>query len=195
MTPELILASTSPYRRQLLDRLGIPFRCVSPGIDEDDAKRRISDPEALVQQLAVAKSQAVARQSPGAVVIGSDQTATIDGEILGKPGSPEKAVEQLERLVGRTHELLTAICIVRQCDNRQLIHLDRTRLTMRPLSRSELERYVALDQPTDCAGSYKIEAAGITLFERIETADFTAITGLPLIATVTMLRETGIVIP
>lgn len=193
--PDLILASTSPYRRELLERLGVPFRCVSPGVDEDVVKQQVPDPTALALQLAIAKARAVANQYPNAVVIGSDQLATFDNHILGKPGLHERAIEQLEQLRGRTHELLTAVCITRLCDNRQLTHLDRTSLTMRPLNRFELERYVTLDKPTDCAGAYKIEASGIALFEKIETADFTAITGLPLIAVVTMCRDFGIAVP
>ncbi|HEX6986695.1 MAG TPA: nucleoside triphosphate pyrophosphatase [Planctomycetaceae bacterium] len=195
MSPDLILASTSPYRRALLERLGVAFRCVPPGVDEDAMKRETADPVRLAERLAAAKADAVAARFPEAVVIGSDQLAAIDGEVLGKPGTPDRAVDQLERLAGRTHELVTAVCVLRRSDGARRAHVDRTRLSMRPLSREELARYVALDAPTDCAGAYKIESAGIALFERIETEDFTAITGLPLIATVRMLREFGIAVP
>jgi septum formation protein len=192
---ELILASTSRYRRTLLERLGLAFRCEAPGVDEEAIQRLSSEPVALAQRLAFEKAAAVASRFPDAIVIGSDQLATIDGEILGKPGTIEKAVEQLERLAGRTHELITAVCVMRIADGQHREHTDVTRLTMRPLDRDAFSRYVALDRPTDCAGSYKIEAAGVSLFAKIETDDFTAITGLPLIATVRMLEELGIQTP
>ena len=193
MAPDLILASTSPYRRALLERLGIAFRCVAPGVDEDTAKAETSDPAALAERLACAKAEAVAARFPQSVVIGSDQVAAVDGDVLGKPGDRERSVDQLSRLAGRTHDLITAVCVLRGGERRT--HLDRTRLAMRPLAREAIIRYVMLDDPTDCAGSYKIESAGIALFERIETADFTAITGLPLIALVAMLKEFGIDVP
>lgn len=192
---DVVLASTSPYRRALLQRLGLPFRCVAPGVDEDAFKREITDPATLALRLAVAKAESVAARFPGSVVIGSDQLAAIDGDILGKPGTTGDAAVQLERLAGRTHELVTSLCVLRQSDGLRRTHTDRTRLTMRPLSRDELARYVALDDPTDCAGSYKIESAGVALFHRIETDDFTAITGLPLIALSRLLRDFGISVP
>jgi len=192
---ELILASTSPYRRALLERLGLTFRCEAPGVDEEAIKRLFPDPIALAQRLALEKAAAIASRFPDAIVIGSDQLATIDGEILGKPATPEKAVAQLERLSGRTHELVTAVCVMRQAAGQLREHTDVTRLTMRSLDRDSLARYVALDRPTDCAGSYKIESAGVSLFANIETDDFTAITGLPLIATVRMLAEFGMQVP
>lgn len=195
MSPELILASTSAYRRSLLERLGQPFHLVPPDVDEDDAKHAIADPVALAERLAVLKAESVAVRFPDAVVIGSDQLATIDGAVLGKPGSIANAVDQLERLAGRTHELVTAVCVLRASDGQRRQHTNLTRLTMRNLSRDELSRYVAFEAPTDCAGSYKIESAGIALFDRIETADFTAITGLPLMALTRLLGEFGITIP
>lgn len=194
-SPELILASTSPYRRALLERLRRPFRCEAPGVEEEAFQQLLTDPVALAQRLAREKAVAVAQRSPNAIVIGSDQLATIDGEILGKPGTMENAVAQLERLAGRTHELVTAVCVMRLADGMTREHTDVTRLTMRPLDRAALNRYVASDAPTDCAGSYKIESAGISLFAKIETADFTAITGLPLIALVEMLRAFGVAVP
>lgn len=192
---ELILASTSLYRRQLLERLGLTFRCEAPGVDEEAIQRLIPEPVPLAQRLALEKAAAVAHRFPDAIVIGSDQLATIDGEILGKPGTAENALAQLERLAGRTHELITSVCVIRHADRLKCEHTDITRLTMRNLDRKALKRYIALDRPTDCAGSYKIEAAGISLFAKIETADFTAVTGLPLIATVQMLAEFGIQAP
>lgn len=193
MPPELILASSSAYRRALLERLGIPFRCETPPVWEEDFKALGLAPAALAGELARVKAESVARLYSDVVVIGSDQLATIDGHILGKPGTVENAVEQLALLAGRTHELITAVCLIGPA--RSIFLKNVTRLTMRSLSREQLARYVARDQPLDCAGSYKIEAAGITLFERIETDDFTAITGLPLIQLTTALGEMGIRLP
>jgi septum formation protein len=195
MAVDLILASTSAYRRALFERLGLTFRCEAPGVDEDAFKSEIAEPIALAERLAFEKADAVARRSPHAIVIGSDQLAMIDGEILGKPGSAENAVAQLARLSGRTHVLVTAVCVLRHSDGMRREHTDVTRLTMRSLDREALSRYVSLDMPTDCAGAYKIESAGVALFSRIETADFTAITGLPLIAVVRMLDECGVCVP
>ena len=190
---ELILASTSPWRRELLARLGLPFTCEDPAVDEDAWKSRLSDPRELAITLAREKARAVAAGHPAAGVIGGDQLACIDGTILGKPGTSERAVEQLAQLAGRTHELITAICVCHGGQERE--HLDVTRLTMRPLDRAALGRYVAADNPTGCAGSYMLEQRGITLFEQIDSADHTAITGLPLIALTGLLTELGFEIP
>ena len=191
MQSELVLASTSRYRAALLERLQIPFQSVAPDVNEAEVKDALGDPLEIAEQLAAAKAVSVAERFPDAIVIGSDQVATIDGRILDKPGGVEGAIEQLGFLSGRAHELITAVCVVRRIDGEVRTHVDRTRLTMRPLSRGEIARYVALDVPLDCAGSYKIESAGIALFERIATEDFTAITGLPLMAVVRILREFG----
>lgn len=195
MHSELILASTSIYRKVLLGRLGLPFRCVAPGVDEDDLKQECLEPADLAERLAAAKAEAVARRFPQSVVIGSDQLATIDGEVLGKPGTQIRAVEQLQRLAGRTHDLITAVCVMRLADGFRRNHADRTRLTVRKLGHDEILRYVTGENPVDCAGSYKIESAGIALFDRIESDDFTAITGLPLITLVSILRDFGYHVP
>ena len=192
--PKIILASTSKYRKALVERLGLSVECIAPGVDEEACKAEIPDPLALARHLALAKALAVAEKQPDAVVIGADQLATIDGLILGKPGTFENAVSQLETLAGRTHTLVTAMSIIGPGGEMQS-HLDLSQLTMRPLTRPELEKYVERDQPIDCAGSYKLEAAGIALFERIQTEDHTAITGLPLVALVTILRSLGVAIP
>lgn len=190
---ELILASTSTYRRDLLARLAIPFTAVAPGVDEAAVQRAGLAPRGLAEALARAKARAVAAAHPGAVVIGSDQLAAVDGEILGKPGAPEAAEAQLLRLQGRAHELITAVAV---CHPGGLLeHTDVTRLVMRPLSREEIRRYVDADRPLDCAGSYKLEAHGITLFSAIESRDHSAVTGLPLIAVTTLLRELGFALP
>lgn len=190
---ELILGSTSPYRRALLERLRLPFRCERPRCDEEALKRPDLSPQALAEMLAEAKAVSVAAEFPRAVVIGSDQVAACDGRILGKPGTAAKAVEQLLLLSGREHQLITAMVVI--ADGRVLRHTDVTRLTMRRLDRAALERYVAADAPLDCAGSYKLEQLGICLFDRIDSADQSAITGLPLLALTRMLGSLGFAIP
>lgn len=187
----LILASTSPYRRQLLQRLGLPFEVVAPGVDESayaglEALR-------LTETLAEAKTKAVAARFPDAVVIGSDQVAALDRTILGKPGTAAQAEAQLAALAGRTHTLYTSVAIVSGATI--LRHTDVTRLTMRALDSEAIARYVAHDQPLDCAGAYKLEQQGIALFERIESADQSAIQGLPLLAVVKMLDQLGLRVP
>ncbi len=189
----VILASTSPYRKAQLESLRIAFEALDPGVDEADLKRTVSHPRELAIGLAVAKAEAIARQDAEAVVIGGDQLVSFEGEILGKPGAPENAVEQLLRLAGHCHELVTAVAISHQGKTRT--HLDQTRLWMRDLDRAAAERYVAADRPLDCAGAYKIESLGIALFERIESSDHTAITGLPLMAVSKLLNDLGIPIP
>ena len=190
---ELILASTSPYRRALLDRLGVTFRCVDPGVDEGEFKSRELDPVALAEALASAKAQAVGLHDPDAVVIGSDQVATIDGLVLGKPGTIEAAESQLASMSGREHRLITSVAISWAGTVR--MHTDVTTLRIRSLSAAEIRRYVEADRPIDCAGSYKIESRGIALFESIDCRDQTAIVGLPLMATTTILRGLGFAIP
>jgi septum formation protein len=190
----LVLASTSVYRRQLLARLGLTFEVAAPSCDEEALKDASLAPAALAAYLAREKARSVAERFPGAHILGSDQVVEIDGEILGKPGSPERAVAQLMKLAGRAHRLITAYALV--CPGGALIeHVDVQVLHMRALSQDELARYVSVDKPLDCAGSYKIEALGIALFERIEGADFTAIMGLPLVALTSSLRAEGFVVP
>ncbi|MFO0903580.1 MAG: nucleoside triphosphate pyrophosphatase [Pirellulales bacterium] len=189
LTLDLLLASTSPYRRALLARLGLPFRVRAPLCDEESLKAAALSPRELAEHLAFAKADSLAWQEPQATIIGSDQLATFDGRILGKPGSFDAAVEQLLSMSGRPHQLITAFVVLHQAVARR--HTDVATLQMRRLTRAEIERYVAADQPFDCAGAYKLEERGITLFERIESADHSAITGLPLIALTTTLRELG----
>jgi septum formation protein len=197
MPSTLILASTSRYRRALLERLGVPFTAVAPACDEDALKDPRLAPQALAEFLAEAKAASIARQQPAAVVIGSDQLAAVEvagaWTILGKPGTATKAVDQLALLSGRTHVLITAMVVAR--GNERWRHTDITRLTMRQLDRPALERYVAADQPLDCAGAYKLECRGITLFETIDSADASAITGLPLLALTRILAGLGYAIP
>jgi len=191
--PDLILASTSRYRQELLGRLGVPFRALPPDCDEDAYKARGYSPRGLAEVLAVAKAESLRAAHPDAVILGSDQVPTIDGEVLGKPGSREGAVEQLCRLAGRTHLLITAMAIVHP--GGVLRHTDVARLTMRPLTREQIERYVAADEPVDCAGAYRLEQRGIALFSSVDAADHTAIIGLPLIALAGMLAGLGYPLP
>lgn len=191
--PRLILASTSRYRRALLERLGLEFQQEAPGVDEERLKAVVDDPRELAEQLARAKAAAVAERFPDAVVIGSDQVGALGNERLDQPGNAERAAAQLARLSGRTHELITAVCL--RHGSKEWCHTDVARLTARSLSPTAIERYVALDDPLDCAGSYKLERAGIALFERIECADHSAITGLPLIWVVGQLRDLGFTLP
>lgn len=194
MTPKrLILASTSPYRRTLLERLGLAFETFAPNVNEDALKPLFDGPLETAEGLAFEKARSVAEREPGAVVIGSDQVLAFRGRIFGKPGTVERALEQLRMLSGEAHELITALVV---CSDEGVIrYADRTRLYMRALGPAEIARYVEADRPVDCAGSYKLEARGVALFDRIESADQTAITGLPLIALTTMLRSLGFQVP
>jgi septum formation protein len=189
----LILASTSPYRRALLARLNVPFEAIAPAIDEDSLKDESLGPQAMAEMLALAKARSLQSQYPQAVIIGSDQTCACDGRILHKPGHRAGACEQLAQLAGKTHELITAV-VVQHAETSHR-YTDITRLTMRTLSRSEIERYVDADQPYDCVGAYKLEQHGIALFETIDSRDHTAIIGLPLMAVAKILRMCGIAVP
>ena len=189
----LVLASTSPYRRALLERLGLPFRCRSPDCDEGALQGRLADPITLAETLACEKAESVARIEPAGVVIGGDQVVECEGRILGKPGSIERAVDQLSRLQGRAHRLVTAMAV--WSEGRMIRHTDLTTLVMRPLTHAAIERYVIAELPLDCAGAYKLESRGIALFERIETEDHTAVTGLPLVALASILIRLGFELP
>jgi septum formation protein len=191
--PDLVLASTSTYRRALLERLGVPFRALAPLVDEEALKEPSLSPVALAGLLARAKAESLADVERDSVVIGGDQLVAFEGRIFGKPGDAVGAIEQLLMMAGRPHELVTAVAVWHR--GRTIEHTDVTTLWMRPLTRDEVERYVAADRPFNCAGGYKLEERGITLFERIESADHTAITGLPLIAVTTILRRLGLAIP
>jgi septum formation protein len=191
--PRLVLASTSPYRRELLARLGVPFECIAPGADE--APRPGESAQCLSQRLAALKAESVAALHGDAIVIGSDQVALRGSETLGKPGSVERCIEQLENSSGRDVEFLTAVHVVNGPARTSESHMDRTLVRFRRLSRAEIERYVAADRPLDCAGGFKAESLGIALFERIESADPTGLTGLPLIWLAHALRRAGIAVP
>jgi len=184
----LILASTSVYRRELLDRLGVPYQALPHRVDERAEAPVGRSPDEIALHLAFAKARSLADGS--AHVLASDQLVDLDGTVLGKPGSEAAAIEQLRHMSGRTPRLLTAVALAHP-DGRVETTLDLCRLTMRPLEDEEILRYVQADQPLDCAGSYKIERLGIALFSRIEGEDFTAITGLPLITVARLLRQAG----
>lgn len=188
--PALILASTSPYRRELLARLRLPFDVLAPGVDEAALAREA--PTELARRLARAKAEAVAKQRPGAVVIGSDQVCELDGEAIGKPGTHERAVAQLQRLSGRQAVFHTAVCVLRHDRRYEGGALVPVRVLFRRLGAHEIEHYLRAEQPYDCAGSAKCEALGIALVEAIESDDPTALVGLPLIATARLLREAGV---
>ena len=191
--PHFILASTSSYRRDLLKRLGISFSCVKPLIDEEKEKDPNLGPRELAEHLAYLKAKSL-KDLPvhkGDFVLGGDQLVWCDGRILGKPGTRPNAVEQLRFMSGKTHELITAIMLFTP-SGAQIPYTDITRITFKNLSHQQIDRIVDLDQPMDCAGAYKMEAHGIALVEKIESEDFNAIQGLPLIALSRMLNSCGL---
>jgi len=190
--PPLILASSSPARGRLLLRLGIDFLQDDPRLDEEPWKALGLQPRELVAQLAQAKAEAICEHHPGALVLGADQVVSFEGDILGKPGSATAAIEQLQRLQGTSHELITGLALVDgrtgTCRTEVMTHQVR----LRTLGQAAIERYVQKDQPEGCAGSYKVESLGITLFESVEGPDYTGIIGLPLTAVTRLLVEAGI---
>ena len=188
--PELILASTSRYRRELLERLHIPFRALSPETDETPLPGEA--PAALAERLALAKARALAARFPDAVVIGADQVADVDGRALGKPGDHARAVEQLRTMSGRTIVFQTALAVVRASAGLAEVRRVPVPVRFRTLVDAEIEFYLRTEQPYDCAGSAKCETLGIALLEAIESDDPTALIGLPLIATCTLLRAAGL---
>jgi septum formation protein len=189
-TPRLILASTSRYRRELLQRLRLPFEVVAPLTDETPLPAET--PAALALRLALAKAQAVAALHPGAVVIGSDQVADLDGQAIGKPGNHERATEQLRMMRGRRVVFQTGVAVVRSDTGYAQAMLAPVTVSFRNLSDAEIEHYLRTEQPYDCAGSAKCETLGIALLDAIDSDDPTALVGLPMIRTCRMLREAGI---
>ena len=189
----LILGSTSRYRRELLTRLQVPFECIPPEVDETPQPNE--SPRDLALRLALAKAQAVAQQHPEAIVIGSDQVADLAGQPLGKPGNHARAVAQLQRMRGQTVVFQTALAVVCKATQFAQTDLSAVRVRFRDLSDAEIERYLRLEQPYDCAGSAKSEGLGIALLEAIDSDDPTALIGLPLIRTCRLLRAAGLVLP
>ena len=191
---QLILASTSVYRRELLQRLRLPFAVARPEVDESALPGET--PQALAIRLAAAKAQAVAGHYDGTDcwILGSDQVAECDGRALGKPGARAAAIAQLTAMSGRVVRFHTALCLAHP-DGRQWADYDETCVQFRPLDAAEIERYVDAEQPFDCAGSFKSEGLGIALFDAIDNRDPTALIGLPLIATARLLRQAGFKLP
>lgn len=187
---QLVLGSTSAYRRELLQRLRVPFTVAAPDVDETPQPGE--PPLALARRLALAKARAVAAQHPDCVVIGSDQVADLDGEPLGKPGTHERAVAQLQKMRGKTVVFQTAVAVVCQASGFQQEDVAPVRVVFRDLSDAEIENYLRAETPYDCAGSAKSEGLGIALLESIDNDDPSALVGLPLIRTSRMLRAAGI---
>ncbi len=189
MSRELVLASTSPYRRQLLERLGVPFSTVDPEVDE--LRLAGETAPAMVQRLAEAKAKAVANKRPEALVIGSDQVAVLGDQILGKPGNRLRAVEQLRHSSGKRVEFLTGLCLADTETGATQVDLVPYSVFFRTLSDAQIQAYLEREEPYNSAGSFKSEGLGIALFERMEGNDPTALVGLPLICLVSMLRKAG----
>ncbi len=185
----LILASTSPYRRELLQRLRLPFEAIAPHVDETPGPAEA--PAALARRLALAKANAVAQHHPQAMVIGSDQVADLQGQSLGKPGHHERAVAQLRQMSGRAVVFQTAVAVVCLAQGFAQQALAEVRVQFRELSDEEIEHYLRAEQPYDCAGSAKSEGLGIALLQSIASDDPTALIGLPLIRTCELLRAAG----
>lgn len=189
----IVLASTSPYRRELLSRLRLPFDAIAPQVAEGTLPGET--PRVTARRLAQAKAMAVAASAPDAIVIGADQVADLDGEPLNKPGDHATALDQLARLQGRTAVFHTGLCVA--LDGGVRVELDEvpTRVRFRTLSRAQLEAYLKADRPYDCAGAAKIESLGITLVAAVHSDDPTALIGLPLIRLATMLAAVGVALP
>lgn len=192
-TPPLVLASGSRYRRELLGRLGVAFDCVVPQVDE--TPRAGEAPHDLALRLALAKANEVAEARPQSLVIGSDQVLDLDGEPQGKPGTHARATQQLRRLSGREVVFHTALAVCCRASAFRRSDVAAVRVQFRELTDTEIERYLRADQPYDCAGSARSESLGITLLERIDSDDPTALIGLPLIRTAALLRAAGLTIP
>jgi len=193
MQPPLILASSSRYRRELLARLRLPFNSIAPDVDETPQPGET--PRALALRLAQAKAHAIAHAHPHTVVIGSDQVADLDGQPLGKPGTHERATEQLQRMRGQSVIFHTAVAVVCHATGFAQTALAPTTVRFRALTDVEIEHYLRAEQPYDCAGSAKSEGLGISLLEAIHSDDPTALIGLPLIRTCHLLRAVGFVLP
>lgn len=193
MQTTLILASRSPYRCELLQRLGLSFSTDSPDIDE---QAQVGEtPVGLVQRLAQEKARAVAAKHPQALIIGSDQVACIEGTILGKPGSRDKAIQQLAAASGKTVTFYTGLCLFNSANQNTQVLCEPFHVSFRQLSQAQIERYVDKEQPFNCAGSFKSEGLGISLFERLHGDDPNSLIGLPLIQLIRLLANEGVMLP
>jgi septum formation protein len=188
----VVLASTSPYRKELLQRIGIDFKTIAPDVDESSLPGET--PENLVKRLAEAKARVIGKTCQ-ALIIGSDQVAASGDEILGKPGAHENAVVQLRKLSGKLVTFQTGLCLLNSTTNEIQVDIIPFRVQFRKLDEQQIERYLRADKPYNCAGSFKSEGLGITLFERMDGDDPTALIGLPLIRLTSMLIQAGVVLP
>jgi septum formation protein len=188
----LILASTSPFRKELLARLGVSFEMASPDVDE--TRRENESATTLVRRLSEAKARAIGASQPG-LIIGSDQVATLGETVLGKPGSHERATEQLRELSGNAVTFQTGLCLLDSENDTQQLDVVPFTVHFRKLDEAQIDRYLRHDQPYNCAGSFKSEGLGITLFEHMEGDDPSALIGLPLIRLTAMLENAGILLP
>jgi septum formation protein len=188
MTP-LVLASTSKQRKMLLQRLQIPFECVAPNVDETPFENE--DPISLVKRLAKEKAQRVAPQFSDAMIIGGDQIGTLDGAILCKPHTEKNAIEQLQKVSGKTVTFLNGLCVLNSKTNHAIIEVDTFDVLFRTLTLSEIKQYLQKENVLECAGSLKIEGLGITLVEKLLGNDYTALIGLPLIRLTNILKISG----
>ena len=184
---QIILASSSPFRKKLLHRLGLPFSVIAPQTDETPLSGESA--EQLVARLAGVKAHVIALQHPHALIIGSDQVAVLEGEIIGKPGNHHTAVQQLTKASGKRMEFLTGLCLLNSATHRMQVDVIPFSVVLRVLSAAQIERYLHYEQPYNCAGSFKSEGLGIALFDKLEGDDPTALIGLPLISLVRMLEQ------
>ncbi|NOR37575.1 MAG: septum formation protein Maf [Woeseiaceae bacterium] len=191
--PSIVLASASQYRRDLLDRFLDDYQAVSPDIDESNPDGL--SPKKLARRLARQKAETVSRTARNSLIIGADQLAVLDGQVLGKPGDHQKAVEQLMAASGQTVTFRTAVCILDPVGRTRYEHIDKTTVRFRQFDRRLVETYLRHDEPYDCAGSFKIEGAGFVLFESVRTDDPTALIGLPMIWVSDVLLELGYLLP
>lgn len=191
--PTILLASSSPYRRDLLNRFLDSYEVVDPEVDESNTDNL--PPDQLAPQLARRKAEAVAVNARRALVIGADQVAVLDGKVLGKPGNHSRAIEQLLALSGQSVTFLTAVCILDPVGRARYEHTDTTIVRFRKFDRRLAEAYLRHDEPYDCAGSFKLEGAGFVLFERVKTDDPTALIGLPMIWVADRLLQLGYLLP
>jgi len=192
-TRTLVLASTSPFRKQLLERLNIPFETFSPDVDE--TRRDGESANDLVVRMSEAKARAGAEAFPDALIIGSDQVAVCGEDVLGKPGNHDKACEQLTRLAGQQVSFLTGLCLLDTASGSLRLEMVPFHVHFRALGEAQIERYLRYEQPYNCAGSFKSEGLGISLFESMRGDDPNALIGLPLIRLVSWLNEAGIAVP
>ncbi len=193
MPDQIILGSSSPFRKELIDRLHLPYTTESPDIDET----RLVDetPQEMVRRLSVAKAKKVAENNPNALIIGSDQCAVLDGEVMGKPGNHKNAVKQLSNSSGKRVTFYTGLCLLDATSGEYQLDCVPFYVTFRELSRTEIDHYLYQDKPYNCAGSFKSEGLGITLFSKMQGDDPSSLMGLPLIRLCAMLREYGVNLP